>query len=76
MSNTLLTVNREKVLPDERYDEKLFKQAYKAALEAKELEKKNSKKKKIFKISLIILSFFLSCIWDNMEFFSFSKRET
>lgn len=74
MSNTLLTVNREKVLPDERYDEKLFKQAYKAALEAKELEKKNSKKKKIFKISLIILSFFLvfGIIWS---FFLFQKEK-
>lgn len=56
MSNTLLTVNREKVLPDERYDEKLFKQAYKAGLEAKELEKKSSQKKKILKISAIIIS--------------------
>ena len=59
MSNTLLTVNREKVLPDERYDEKLFKQAYKAGLEAKELEKKNSQKKKIFKISVILFFSFL-----------------
>jgi len=56
MSNTLLTVKREKVLQDERYDEKLFKQAYKAGLEARELEKKNSRKKKILKISAILLS--------------------
>ncbi len=56
MSNSLVTVNKEKNLPDERYDEKLFKQAYKAGLEAKELKEKNSKKKKLLTFSLIFLS--------------------
>ncbi|MDX9738951.1 MAG: hypothetical protein RBT33_01115 [Candidatus Dojkabacteria bacterium] len=56
MSNSLVTVNKEKVLPDERYDEKLFKQAYKAGLEAKEFEKKKSKKKKILFFSSVLLS--------------------
>ena len=44
------SANREKSLPDERYDEKLFKQAYKAGIEAKELEKKNIRKKNIIKV--------------------------
>ncbi|PKN02713.1 hypothetical protein CVU76_01610 [Candidatus Dojkabacteria bacterium HGW-Dojkabacteria-1] len=74
MSNTLLTVNREKVLPDERYDEKLFKQAYKAGLEAKELEKKNSKKKKLFKISVILFSFLL-VLGIVSSFFLFKKEK-
>ena len=59
MSNSLVTVSKEKVLPEERYDEKLFKQAYKAGLEAKELEKKKSKKKKLLIFSLTLLSTFL-----------------
>ena len=46
--------SKEKNLPDERYDEKLFKQAYKAAKEAKEAEKKIKKKKSFLKISLFI----------------------
>ncbi|MFA5622731.1 MAG: hypothetical protein WC981_00670 [Candidatus Dojkabacteria bacterium] len=56
MSNSLVTVNKEKNLPDERYDEKLFKQAYKAGLEAKELEKRKGKRKKILIFSSILLS--------------------
>lgn len=55
MSSELLKVKKEKTLPDERYDEKLFKQAYKAALDAKELEKKNTKRKKLLRIVYIIL---------------------
>lgn len=74
MSNTLLTVNREKVLPDERYDEKLFKQAYKAGLEAKELEKKNSKKKKILKLSAIFLSSLL-ILGIVLSIFLFKKEK-
>ncbi len=46
--------SKERSLPDERYDEKLFKQAYKAAKEAKEMEKKTKKKKSFLKISLFI----------------------
>ena len=72
MSNFLVTVSREKVLPDERYDEKLFKQAYKAGLEAKELEKKNSKKKKLFTLSLISLSVLLLVV---LIFFLLSLRK-
>ncbi len=56
MSDILLKVNREKNLPNERYDEKLFKQAYKAGLEAKEMEKKNRKKKIFLRVSLVIIS--------------------
>jgi len=59
MSNNLPTVNKEKTLPDERYDEKLFKQAYKAGLEAKKLDIKKSKKKRVLKIFLILLSVIL-----------------
>ena len=55
MNKSLLEVKKEKNLPDERYDEKLFKQAYKAGLEAKELEKKRKKKRFFLKISLSAL---------------------
>lgn len=51
----MTAVNREKSLPGERYDEKLFKQAYKAGLEAKELEKKSIRKKGILKFTAISL---------------------
>ena len=46
--------SKERNLPDERYDEKLFKQAYKAAKEAKEVERKTKKKKSFLKIFLFI----------------------
>jgi len=53
MSNKEKKVEK-KNLPDERYDEKLFKQAYKAAKEAREVEKKTKQKKSFLKISLLI----------------------
>ena len=45
----------KKPLPDERYDEKLFKQVYKAAKEAKEIERKDKRRKNIFKAFLFLL---------------------
>lgn len=45
----------KKNLPDERYDAKLFKQAYKAAKQAKEFEK-NKRKRDIFFKSVIFTS--------------------
>ncbi len=59
MSNTLLSVNKEKVLSQERYDEKLFKQAYKAGLEAKEMEKKKKKRNLLMRIFISFFSILL-----------------
>lgn len=56
MNKKLPEVKKEKNLPDERYDEKLFKQAYKAGLEARELEKKQKRKKIILKVGGIVLT--------------------
>jgi D-alanyl-D-alanine carboxypeptidase len=46
----------KKELPPERYDARLFQQAYKAGLKAKELDKQNAKKDKIKKYLLYSLS--------------------
>jgi D-alanyl-D-alanine carboxypeptidase len=69
MSNSFLEINREKNLPEERYDEKLFKQAYKAAIEARELEEKKRRRRSLGKFTLLtfipvlvlslVLSFFI-----------------
>ena len=67
------SANREKTLPDERYDEKLFKQAYKAGLEAKELEKNLTKKKRAVKIILSFL-LILSVITSVLLFLLFRKE--
>jgi D-alanyl-D-alanine carboxypeptidase len=56
MNKKLPEVKKEKTLPDERYDEKLFKQAYKAGLEARELEKKQKRKKILLRIVAIVLT--------------------
>lgn len=56
MNKKLPEVKKEKNLPDERYDEKLFKQAYKAGLEARELEKKQKRKKIFLKVGGIVLT--------------------
>lgn len=67
------SANREKSLPDERYDEKLFKQAYKAGIEAKELEKKNIRKKNILKVIGILLSL-LIFIGSILSIFFFKEK--
>lgn len=56
MNKNLPEVKKEKTLPDERYDEKLFKQAYKAGLEARELEKKQKRKKIFLKVGGVVLT--------------------
>lgn len=53
---------KEKVLPDERYDMKLFKQAVKASKEAKVIERKRKRKKEFLKVLYsisIVLAFAL-----------------
>lgn len=50
---------KEKVLPEERYDKRLFKQAVKAAKEAKDLERKLKNRKKLLKGLVISLSILL-----------------
>jgi len=67
--------SKEKNLPDERYDEKLFKQAYKAAKEAKESEKKEKKKKNILKI-LLFLSISIIVIFGILILLSFIKPKS
>jgi D-alanyl-D-alanine carboxypeptidase len=67
------SVKKEKTLPDERYDEKLFKQAYKAGLEAKELEKKSMHKKKLLKFSLVLIG--VGCITVLLCVFVFFRKE-
>ena len=47
---------KDRPLPEERYDSKLFKQAYKAAKEAKELEKKRKKRKSLLRLLLFLVS--------------------
>jgi D-alanyl-D-alanine carboxypeptidase len=49
----------DKELHPERYDESLFKRAYKAGLELKELNEKERKKKFLIQIVLIIFSLLL-----------------
>lgn len=67
------SVNREKSLPDERYDEKLFKQAYKAGLEAKELEEKNNHRRKLLHSVLVLLS--ILCLVSIFCVFIIFKKE-
>lgn len=65
--------SKEKTLPDERYDEKLFKQAYKAGLEAKELEKNRTKKKKVVRIVLSLL--LVLSVVGSLSYFIFFRKE-
>jgi len=48
--------SKQKKLPEERYDKKLFKQAVKAAKEAKEIELKQRRRKRLRKDIIIFLS--------------------
>jgi D-alanyl-D-alanine carboxypeptidase len=50
MTDSAIKQNKERVLPDERYNAKLFRQAYKAAKEAKEIDIKRKKKNALLKI--------------------------
>jgi len=49
------TKEKKKILPEERYDKKLFKQAVKAAQEAKRVEEKQRSKKRWAKVGFISL---------------------
>ena len=53
-----------KELPPERYDARLFQQAYKAGLKAKELDKENAKRKRSKNIFYIRLSFLSSLLFS------------
>jgi len=67
--------SKEKNLPDERYDEKLFKQAYKAAKEAKESERKEKKKKNVLKV-LLFISISITLIFGTLTVLSFLKPKS
>ncbi len=56
------TIMNKEPLPQERYDRKLFKQAIKAAKEAKELEKKIQKKDRLKKSTLSFLIIVILCV--------------
>lgn len=55
MEDSQVQNKKERVLPDERYNAKLFRQAYKAAKEAKHIDGKRKQKKKILKAIYISL---------------------
>lgn len=63
-------IKKEKELPEERYDEKLFKQAYKAAQSAKENEKRIAKRKKLLTLVYVFLGILAlpSLIWTYIYF--------
>ena len=76
MSSVPTNISREKDLPDERYDEKLFKQAYKAGIEAKEIKKKSIRRKKVLEsIGIFFLSLTVVSSLCYLIFFREEKPE-
>lgn len=69
---------KEKILPQERYDKKLFKQAVKAAQAAKLVEEKQKRRRKAKKSLLIFLLLLLICfgIYLVLPFFEPKQEYT
>jgi D-alanyl-D-alanine carboxypeptidase (penicillin-binding protein 5/6) len=74
---------KKKPLSDDRYDAKLFKQAYKAAKVAKEIERKSKKKKSFLKVLLtfsivllisVLIYFLLPLISKKPEYIEGKER--